>query len=342
MFAPKKTYVFCLLATLVLLLSLACGSSVKITQEPPAVGLPSVPLFAIVPFNYIVEDVGDGWNEGWIALSFVNLSGRLLDPLTLPSVSAQSITVETMEGKDYSGQLVETPGNPSAIAIDGIDINESDVLPVPPGLIHWTTRLDYTYSGYGGTKFQIARYWIRFRFAYAAHPTRVRIQLSPQDIIQNAKPELVFDISTISKDPPAYEPTVVKPISELQNILSFDKQDKIRFQIGRSCLVTYDQDKRGWHLYLPYSAVNQNQLDQETETIEFGYALWFPYGAWDPEWAILHLELGPSQQVEDMLELESWNAYDEPLPQYLILYEPIGTYGTYQTVEVFLIQCEGQ
>lgn len=341
MFAPKNILVS-FFTTLILLLTLACGSSVKITQQPPAVALPISPLFAIVPFNYIVEDVGDGWNEGWIALSFVNISEQLLDPLTLPSVSAQSITVETTEGKDYSGQLVEIPGNPSAIKIDGIDVNESDVLPVPPGLIHWTTRDDYTYSGYRGTKFQIARYWIRFRFAHAAHPTRVRMQISPQDIIQGAKPELVFDISTISNNPPAYEPTVVKPISELSQIISFDKQGKIRFRMGKSCLVTYDQDKRGWHLYLPYSAVNQNQLDQETETIEFGYALWFPYGAWDAQWVKFNLRLGPSQQVEGRFELESWEAYDEPLPQYLILYEPIGTYGTYKAVTVFLVQCEGQ
>jgi hypothetical protein len=313
-----------------------------IQQQTPSPVISRGPIFSIVPFHYFVEDVGEGWNEEWIALAFTNISGQLLDPLTIPSLTAEHVSVETEEGKEYLGELVEIPGNPSSVELDGIDIDESDILPVPPNLTHWTTRRDYTYTGFSGEKYQNSRYWIRFRFAYAAHPTRVKIHFTPQGIISEDEPYFSFTLSSIGNDPPLYEPSEVKPISELQGRLSFDKPGRIRFQLSSTCLVRYNEDKKGWHLYLPYSAVNQNQLDQEIEQIEFGYALWFPYGAWDPEWKRIKIQLGPGQRVDDVIELESWESYSEPLPEYLILYEPIGTYGVYEKTSVYAIQCEEQ
>lgn len=326
------------------MLSLACGGIESATQARPVTQAPSglsnlnTPLFAIVPFHYETEDVGDGWKQGWIALASVNTSGRMLDSLQVSSsVSANPITVETQEGKTYPGQLVEIPGNPSSMDLDGIDVNASSVLPMPPNLPYWTTRNQYTYSGYLRTRNQLARYWIRFRFATTAHPTRIRVQFAPSGIIANANPEFVIDLSSVSATPPTYQVRDVKPISDLQKVLVLDIPQKIKFQVDNKCL-WQDFGEGGWYLYLPYSATNRNQLDQETVNLGFGYAVWYPYGAWIAKWVDFKLMLGPGQSKQDNIKLAEVSGRD-PKPQYLILYEPIGTYGKYSSVSVFALQC---
>ena len=317
---------------------LACGKSVN--QSNHSASVPSKPPFTLIPFNYVVEDVGDGWNEGWIALAVMNTSGQLLDPLQIPSLSALAVSIETEEGQSYSGELVEVPGNVSSLDLDGLDVNESNILPVPPCLVYWTTRSDYTYSGYLETRNQISRYWIRFRFAYAAHPTKVRIQFSPSGYVTNANPEFVIELSSVTQNLPTYQPNDIKPISALQQVLNRDIA-KLNFRVDSTCVIRYGYNgKEGWHMYLPYYAANQDQFNQENAKVEFGYALWFPYGAWNAHWVTLNLQLGPAQQVQDELELASWESTAEPMPTYLILYEPIGTYGVYQTASTYSIQCQ--
>ena len=286
------------------------------------------PLFRLVPFNYVVKDSSEGWKEGQIALAFINTSGHMLDYSNIPTLTAGAIVVKTEEGKEYDGQVINAYGSPVSINLSGRD--GGDNLPIPPNLPHWITHSDYMYISRGKKK-PVAYYWIRFRFAGAAHPKEVKVRFTPASIIENSVPELVIDLSSISDAPPAYQVDVdnVKSIDVLQKILSFDKPDKIQFQVSNKCMV----ERTSRQIYLSYSAVNHNRLDQETETIEFGYALWFPYGAWLNKWQRLNLQLGPGQRVEGKIVLGPEN------PQYLILYEPIGTYRKYEDVSIYSLQC---
>lgn len=285
-------------------------------------------------FDYkVAADSDPGWNDGSFAIGFMNSSGKMLDAVTGYGIQIDTISVDTREGKTYPGQV-----NNDRIETDFLDVNESAVLPILPNIPVHNQRSNYTYSGTYGSE---AVYVVSFRFAQAAHPTQIHLHFTPTGIVVTNGPDLTLDLSSIPSSPPAYQPDNPRPISELGKALSGEKAGKYKLQFGDKCTVSYNEPntKRGWHMEMPYTVTNLDQLDQTTEGRGIDYALWFPYGA--VQWVAngVRIDLGPGQSQDGSMTIAEWEALDEPMPKYLFLYEPSDGSGNYTSFVTYLLDC---
>ena len=168
--------------------------------------MPQIP-FTITPYNYSLENIGDGWSQGVVLLAFENQTDDLLTIYAHNSVEfPNGFTVETAEGVTYPAHLGGTYEWNNRYETDSETINSLDLSlfwAVPSGF-----RVSQFMKSYGPVVVGM-NYGIIWESATAATPTR---------IVSNDFPGLSFDLQNIPQDlqfPFDIPPTEIQTFSSL-------------------------------------------------------------------------------------------------------------------------------
>ena len=272
----------------------------------PAV-LKSVADFAILPFFFTTEDAGDGWKVGRVDLAFVNTSDHLLE---FPRVDNIQITVQTLEGKNYPADLFSFLGDPSLYKMYKFGTRGFELPGKPTGLLHVEGDLPLprklpismviSPGSNGGVQ-----HVIQFRFAQAAHPTRL--------LLSSLNFNYTIDLLAPGADSPF--PALPSGLStsslvELANALR-QVNSKLQIDFG-SCA---QSEEYPYDFLLPFRVTNANQLDEER--LNVSYAIWYSSGVYrvSPTSTGPLFKIGPGQTVKDNLKFADWG-----VPTYFALY----------------------
>lgn len=323
------------IATILGLAILACSTayspgnntSTKVPTNPTHENMPPSspprPDFDIVPFKYTEKDAGDGWKEGVVILGFINITDYPLAPQKV-SFQVLEATVETIEGKTYPVDLyfAECPWRCNApwIPSNAFVVAWDDLLPVPPQL---PISMLYAYSPHSpaSAQFYSVAYFYNiawFRFAQAAHPTRL--------ILRSPTLEFTIELSVEAATPVPPAGFSARSLKDLADELN---------RRNPNLQITFGQCAWKKHNYnisyaLPYTITNANQFDEEQ--VDTPFALWFPSGYYDMyEWShpernprnywLLHIQAGPGQTVRRDMEMQARLPQESmTMPTYLVIY----------------------
>lgn len=152
------------------------------TSEVPST--PTVREPDLIVVSYVSQEAGDGWNNGRVSLAFENQDEEYLpSPFPLESVGAgyydtRDAYVETVEGKTYPVE-VSSHGEDNFTRKGRIDI--SRLPPIPPGFtIEGGTTFGFGTGEFGSNYAAWGNLVVRFKFAQAAHPTRIVFPSNPR------------------------------------------------------------------------------------------------------------------------------------------------------------------
>jgi hypothetical protein len=286
----------------------------KPTQQPP-------PKLMLIPFNYVIQDAGEGWNDVTVSIASENTGDPAVSPLCLITrvgltqmdtdflnqhcldarrVTINTTEVETREGKTYTAS--------DGWGFNGVQFNNPKI-PSPPGFPFDT-----------GVK-------VTFRVAKAAHPIRLVIKpASDQDY-----PDIFISLENISNEIPAPDLShyQVKPISDLANLPLLDVPGKLKVAFSGNCFhgsVSGFSDKA---THLPYSIINANQLDEEKDNVDFYLISYYPSGILEYQYISFgdrEVKAGPGQTVSlEVLLFDVRNGTvldsEKKPPSYFILYD---------------------
>lgn len=256
-------------------------------------------MLSIIVFNYQAKDVGEGWKEGTVRLAFENTSDRPLpaqclifqkqkeesswgwseSPCTqVHQVVITDLYIETREGKTYPA---EPPSAEVRLGAVGADPRYT----IPPGF-----PFQHIYRGWG-----VSFDTISFRFAQAAHPTRLVLQRETGEPI-------ILDLTSAPQTVPTPDLSryTVQPISELAQRAIVDIPGKVKFSFDGQC---YHQHISGFYqggIVLPWTLVNYNQFEAEKVDPDFPYAVYYPEGILNyDELLSFEWEVGPGQTERD-------------------------------------------
>ena len=164
------------------------------TNPPSGTDHDGVPM-ALIPFDYSLTDIGNGWSEGVLSLAVENISDQ---HFSLGSIGAEwiyrsfelnlgPVIVETVEGPTYEAE------NTITLTLHG---------PIPPGY-----RVKSTYYTSQGIDDRIRLYW---KSATIATPSRIHFE---------EYPEFSFDLP-MQGDPgpkfPVEDPDVIHSTSDIE------------------------------------------------------------------------------------------------------------------------------
>lgn len=282
---------------------------------PPT--LPPLNTVTILLFNYWIVDRGDGWRVGNADLAVVNTSEQVMQPQT---IELQKSWVETQEAKNYDanvftsweGPLVHISGRAASELFLGNTVGsfysariDPNGLPIPSYLpISMIARL-HNFA-------ERRNYFVQFRFAQSAHPTKLRLK-SSVGVLSADIPAPIIDGKNIIKLWDELGPA--KEISARSLIdLSRDLS-----RINSKIQVDFGQCTQGTNGFeLPYRATNTNQLDEER--LAFPYGIWHSNGLYttstQKEGAFL--SVGPGQTTKGSIRLPGIGS---GVPTYLVRYE---------------------
>ncbi|MCL4393443.1 MAG: hypothetical protein M1482_01255 [Chloroflexi bacterium] len=166
-------------------------------------------------------------------------------------------------------------------------------------------------------------YGIGFRFAEAAHPTRIVLQTAGMG-------DLAFDLTAASQTIPEPSPAEVKahPLNGLSALAVNDAN--VNFSWDGTCVWRIENLVRNKVVYLPYTLVNKHSLDEQQVAIPFPHAVYEPGGVlhyWEDPIA---LKVGPGQTVRDMFVIDLRMNETDPLPTFLVDYADDGGTTAFQ------------
>jgi hypothetical protein len=258
--------------------------STSITPIAALTPTPIPQLMKLVGYNYQLKDVGDGWNEGRLSIALENISDQVIGNI---HIDAGDAIVETKESKSYPISLYRLNSNTS----DGSPVQDIDFGTMPkviPPHFRWTR------VGRAGEL--IGQYYVKFRAATAAHPTRIvfpRMTNLSIDLANAAQTSLAFPA-----DASAF---TAKPISALAGKVLNDDPDALQVTLDGTGAVS-DQT-----VQLRYTVLNRDKLDAHTTTVAFPIqAFFFADGAvWSvpPNTTSESITVGPGQTAKKTLSL---------------------------------------
>jgi hypothetical protein len=286
----KNTIILFIAILLIIFSSLACGSNITLqstqnssnptddfisttgreilptdTLQPnqDSRGFPD-PMFTMIPYNYTLEDIGDGWNRGKILLAFENRTSTTLninDPIKFPS----GIIVETKEGVTYPASLdslyISENYASAYIAPFNNLLDFSPFYLIPPGF-----RFASIFDDANGFSLE---YGIVWKSAVAATPTR---------ILFNDFPELSFELpeQNINISFPYDYPPEFSSLTSLKDTTIFDENSiKVTFtgKCGNAVYYGYPgyENSNSNKFFLEFLAQNQDLYNQHD--LEFYFPL---------------------------------------------------------------------
>lgn len=279
-----------------------------------------------MPFGYLIREAGNGWKDGTVILGFVNTTDQPLDPQKV-SFQVLEATVETEEGKTYPASLYfaecpercNVPWKPTT----EIKIAWGKQLPLPsrlPVSMIWVVEP----KSPGSRGVQAVYNIVNFRFAQAAHPTRLVLR----------SPDTTFTIDLSSGMAiPTPAPLVgfsSKSLDDLATALN-QRNSKIQVTFGKCFLLGEKYGGAAINYALPYTVTNTNQLDEEKVEAPFG--VWYPSGVYQIDaWThyradstahtVLRIQAGPGQTIAQELWMYKGTLGGDPTPTYLVEYSP--------------------
>jgi len=154
-------------------------------------------------------------------------------------------------------------------------------------------------------------YAIGFRFAETANPTRIVLQTTGFG-------EVSLDLTVARKTVPDPSPNEVKarPLKDLTSLRLDDAN--VNFSWEGSCVWRIENLVRNKVVYLLYTLVNKNSLDEQKVAIKFPHAVYEPGGIlhyWEDP---IELKVGPGQTVRDMYVIDLLINEKDPLHSYLV------------------------
>ena len=282
-----------------LLLSCSIFSQAPASTSPNAASNASASEIKLLGYNYNFKDAGDGWNEGKIYIVLENISNEFVGGAEFNLANA---TVETLEGKTYPATLYREyigiyssaagPADPPIVSFKGFP-------KVIPPHFRWN-RVNMNPPGLA-----MGDYYLKFRFATAAHPLRITFPSHPGYTIaldSSAKLSPVF---------PADESILAsaKSISMLTGKSLADDPAGLRITLDGTGASHYKGDMG---LYLEYSITNNDKLDSHQLKIPSPFLAYFDEHGFintsfqnKPGTAgeTLSFEAGPGQTREDAIKL---------------------------------------
>lgn len=300
--------------------------------EPASSHLP----VTIFPFDYQEKPKGEGWKIAAVRLYFLNHSSNLLPPQSFQVTNA---FVETQEGKTYPAALIDPTSWYSPMLgahreiledylVNGqydwkepkeVFLGESAIggkLGIPPGFPFRNAP-----AGFGSYE-----YGIGFRFAEAATPVRIILQIADYG-------EVSIELNDVRQTIPDPSPREVqaRSLSELSNLWIDNEQ--FSFTWDGTCVWRIEEFVRNKMVYLPYKVVNKNLFDEEQIVFEFPHAVYYPGGVvhyWEEPF---ETTIGPGQEVQGLYLIALLISEDDPMPLYLI------HYNEDESIATFLLNC---
>lgn len=324
--------------------------SIAATSVPQPTEIPVSPTpsaqstLTILPLNYEVKDAGDGWNDATIDLVYKNTSDQAIPPICLillpqPQEDYKRFTgdrcgnlqlliikqaiVETREGKNYPVEKAEG----TSVVINIGDPNFA----IPPGI-------PFKHEIFGLGSFGKSTDRLSFRFAQAAHPTRLVLQVEPNQ----GYSDITFDLEAVPQQFPApdWSQYQVKPISDLAKAPLVDNPDGLKVTFDGKCFYGPVSGFEGQYAHIPFSVINRNTLDESQGSIVFAYAAYYPDGLFAYQWRDLilfeALKAGPGQTEQHEVTILDRNPTDV-LPTHLFLYKEEGKFRSFS--EAYELKC---
>jgi hypothetical protein len=250
--------------------------------------------------------------QGSLGLAYINNGDNVLHPgKVVEAIDPNHIVVETQEGKTYQGQFVATAYSPPQAFMRSdtyfptskfiVGATNSETIypgPAPAPSLPIPPHLPITAAEDGLVRFPQDNpfaYYIIFRFAKAAHPTKVTFAWfgSPMEI------PFQSDFPSLSAGLPA------KSASDLVDAL---RQRNSNLQLDAP---TCNKATLSFH------ASNINQLDEEH--LDISYGIWYPNGRYYLFRDNANIfRVGPGQTTQIQQGLPGENG----IPKYLLLYSP--------------------
>lgn len=322
--------VFCLAACTALPVSQSAPVSPQATLALPSETAPSPtptpipPKIKLLAYGYKIKDVGEGWSEGLVRLAFENIADEYIGG---EKIDATGITLETQEGKTYLATLYQVQATNIETQVKEIDF--SKLPPVIPPHFRWT-RFGISgdlvkYTAKAATyDLGIGEYYVRFRPATAAHPTRV---------VFPKRPDWKIDLSTATQPTLAFPAEAsfltAKPLSALAGRVLVDEPEKLKVTLdGTGGFAAGAQD-----IQLKYTIVNRDKLDAHSANAELPVrALFFADGAVKLsglDMTIKSLQAGPGQTKQAVWLLQDL-FYDKKCnPKVYALFQESTQYSIY-------------
>lgn len=270
------------------------------------------PPVRFIPFNYRLEDAGNGWNAGTIQLAIENTSGSVLQAQSFDFSGGAE--VETLEGPTYPivfnevvrlGEVIEIPG------------------PLPPGF-------RFTSVIYRDTSSILKE--LSWRSAVAA---------TPQRVVFNGYPWLTFDLPASPEDsaapgfPSAAPLSEVVPLTELDGT-ALENSQGVSVQFTDICVIFPA------HIRILVNLTNEDPFNEVGVTSLLNLTL--PVSLFNATTGVFmyrepsvetpnSLTLGPGQEDFGYFELKGtavksdWHYEDD----ILVIWFPDGTYRMFST-----------
>ncbi|MBI5032514.1 MAG: hypothetical protein HZB51_18470 [Chloroflexi bacterium] len=244
---------------------------------------PIPPSVKLIGYNYKLKDVGDGWNEGRLSIALENISDQLVGNIR---IDTRDVMVETKEDKTYPVTLYRlytesSEGSPAQ------EIDFSGLPKVIPPHFRWTRV--------GRSGEQLGQYYLKFRAAIVAHPTRI---VFPRQAGYSIDLTTAQAAATFPADASAL---TAKPLTALTGKVLTDEPNKLLVTLDGTGVVT-DQTAQ-----LRYTVVNRDKLDAHTATVAvsilafyFGDGAVWPLPVNSPSDSVT---AGPGQTVKKTLSL---------------------------------------
>jgi hypothetical protein len=215
-----------------------------ITSSPQ----PQPTYLALIPYNYRETVLGDGWNGGSLDIAFENISDHYVmanDINRIINNGLQGASVETLEGKTYS------------VGVNIIYHWDGDLPTIlPTGYLVKSAVIELYGWSIGG---------ISFKFAQAAHPTRVVFPSHPEwDIDLTTVPDLsVFN---------SFPEENLKSIDSLNGRVIVDQPQQLNVSISNIDYTRGDNSGNTFiSIILELTGKNLDQLDDLNTSIDFPF-----------------------------------------------------------------------
>lgn len=298
---------------------------------PPSSPQPNSDLSVVlIPFNYTLQDLGDGWNQGQVSIAIENTTDT---PIVIREIKLGEVVIETKEGVTYTGELSSSDyGN----NLDTIDLYQDSI--IPP---HFRFAVNSTVA-------DGLSWYITWKSAIAATPTKITFSEQPQLDI-NIPSEQGSSISFPFDS--AHSPRM-DSISSLNQISLGIFNDNIKASFTGKCWDFLDLNPNPrWNytnvFFLEFVTNNTDQFNQQTTLVNNPMSFFYEDGRfvqqiletpifWDvdkgdiPSSWETEIALGPGQAKTGYMLATGYPAtYSSYLPPIFVIWDPDGSYTVF-------------
>lgn len=258
------------------------------------------PSLSLIPYDYSLEDVGGGWNEGQVWLAFENNHDQhvIIDEYYY----LDSIILETVEGVVYQPELTVVGEQGFFGAWSGVDDRmRFSTLVIPPG---YRFEID-------GSDPEDTHYYLSWRSAASATPLR---------IIFPDYPHWNFDISQVLRSRPTYPfdqlPQELHSLSSLEGYRLLYDPEGLEISLTGRCIRGRPSGCSGCvdGYWFYFSAVNHDQFFDSTGNMHMNWLIFDSSGFAHQVELNEEYSLGPGQDdIYFMYVLPSDKGHESPI-----------------------------